>query len=80
MAAESVLEALKKLALPFEILDCDPAAAETAAFCARYGHAPHTVANTILVAAKGEPRRYAACVVRADRKLDVNHTVRHLLG
>jgi prolyl-tRNA editing enzyme YbaK/EbsC (Cys-tRNA(Pro) deacylase) len=80
VAIESVLAALKTLDLAYQVLDCDPAAADTAAFCARYGYAPDTVANTILVVAKGEPRRYAACVVRADRRLDVNHVVRPLFG
>jgi prolyl-tRNA editing enzyme YbaK/EbsC (Cys-tRNA(Pro) deacylase) len=71
---------LALLGAPFERLDCDPAAADTALFCARYGFDPSEVANTILVASKGEPRRFAACVVGADRQLDVNHKVRHLLN
>ena len=29
---------------------------------------------------KKEPKQYAACVVKATRKLDVNHTVRRLMG
>ena len=37
-------------------------------------------ANTIIVGSKKEPKRYCACVVRATRRLDVNHTVRKLLG
>src|SRR2546422_4689822 len=57
-----------------------PAAADTAAFCARYGIPPERSANTILVASKKEPRVYAACVVLATTTLDVNHVVRSLLG
>jgi prolyl-tRNA editing enzyme YbaK/EbsC (Cys-tRNA(Pro) deacylase) len=32
------------------------------------------------VASKKEPRAYAACVVKATRRLDGNHTVRKLMG
>ncbi|HWP37995.1 MAG TPA: YbaK/EbsC family protein, partial [Gemmatimonadales bacterium] len=37
-------------------------------------------ANTILVASKKEPRQYAACVVKATTRLDVNHAVRRLMN
>jgi prolyl-tRNA editing enzyme YbaK/EbsC (Cys-tRNA(Pro) deacylase) len=76
----AALAALALLGLPHERLACDPAAADTAAFCERYGHPPEKVANTILVASKREPRRHAACVVPASKLLDVNHAVRRLLG
>ena len=58
----------------------DPEYADTAAFCERYGFPVERSANTIIVASKKEPRQFAACVVRADRRLDVNHTVRRLMG
>ncbi len=72
--------AVERLGLPFEMLTCDPEFADTAAFCARYGYAPETAANTLIVASKKEPRRYAACVVLATTRLDVNRAVRDLLG
>src|SRR2546425_9698649 len=75
-----VLAALAGLGVEYERLECDPAAADTAAFCARYGIPPERSANTILVASKKEPRVYAACVVLATTTLDVNHVVRSLLG
>jgi prolyl-tRNA editing enzyme YbaK/EbsC (Cys-tRNA(Pro) deacylase) len=65
---------------PFEILPCDPALADTAAFCAHYGVDPAESANTIVVATKKDPRKYAACLVLATTRLDVNHAVRKLLG
>ena len=65
---------------PFEIIACDPALADTAAFCAAYGYALDESANTILVAGKAEPARHAACVVLADSRLDVNRVVRERLG
>ena len=58
----------------------DPAYADTAAFCAKYGASPEHSLNTIIVGSKKEPRQYAACVVRATTRLDVNHTVRGLIG
>jgi prolyl-tRNA editing enzyme YbaK/EbsC (Cys-tRNA(Pro) deacylase) len=76
----AVLAALAGLAIDYERLECDPAAADTAVFCARYGIPPDRSANTILVASKKEPRLYAACVVLATTSLDVNHAVRSLLG
>ena len=73
-------EALEAATDAFEILPCDPALADTAAFCAHYGVDPAESANTIVVASKKEPRRYAACLVLATTRLDVNHAVRRLLG
>jgi prolyl-tRNA editing enzyme YbaK/EbsC (Cys-tRNA(Pro) deacylase) len=72
--------ALDRLGVPYEVVPCDPAYADTAAFCARYGYAPETAGNTIIVASKKEPRQYAACVVTATTRLDVNHAVRDLMG
>ena len=68
------------LGIPYELFACDPALADTAAFCAAYGFAPEESANTILVIGKGDPPRYAACVVLAPNRLDVNRTVRDRLG
>jgi len=76
----SVRAALEALSHSFEILPCDPALADTAAFCAHYGIPPEESGNTIVVATKKEPRKYAACLVLATTRLDVNHAVRSLLG
>lgn len=59
-----------------ELFPCDPALADTAAFCAAYGFAPADAANTIIVIGKADPPRYAACVVLATHRLDVNRAVR----
>lgn len=66
--------------VPYEALACDPDFADTAAFCERYGVAPEDSANTIIVVGKTEPRVYAACVVLATNRLDVNGAVRRRLG
>ncbi len=72
--------ALEAVSHSFEILPCDPALADTAAFCAHYGIPPEESGNTIVVATKKEPRQYAACLALATTRLDVNHAVRRLLG
>ena len=66
--------------MPYEVLACDPAFADTAAFCERYGVAPEDSANAIVVVGKAEPRVYACCVVLATTRLDVNGAVRRRLG
>lgn len=75
-----VLGALEALGVPYEIMRIDPAYADTAAFCEHYGVPLDNSANTIVVASKKEPRQYAACVVKATTRLDVNHAVRRLMG
>lgn len=72
--------ALSGLGVAYELFPCDPALADTAAFCAAYGFDPQDSANTILVIGKSDPPRYAACVVLAPNRLDVNRTVRDRLG
>lgn len=72
--------ALEALGGQYERIPCDPELADTRAFCERYGVSPEESANAILVASKKEPRRYAACLVLATTRLDVNHAVRRLMG
>lgn len=76
----SVIAALDATGVPYERMACDPDFADTAAFCERYGVAPQDSANTIVVVAKSDPRQYAACVVLATTKLDVNGAVRARFG
>ena len=79
-ADSAVREALARTPIPYEIVPCDPALADTAAFCEAYGYAPEDSANTILVVGKTDPPVYAACVVLATTRLDVNKMVRARLG
>jgi prolyl-tRNA editing enzyme YbaK/EbsC (Cys-tRNA(Pro) deacylase) len=76
----AAVAAAEGLGVPFEVIPCAPEYADTAAFCARYGYPAGRAANTIVVASKKEPKQYAACVVLATTRLDVNHAVRDLLG
>jgi prolyl-tRNA editing enzyme YbaK/EbsC (Cys-tRNA(Pro) deacylase) len=80
-AARDWLDAhLRPLGAPYELFPCDPALADTAAFCAAYGFSPDESANTIVVIGKSDPPRYAACVTLAPYRLDVNRAVRDRLG
>ncbi len=71
--------ALDRLGVPYEVIPCDPQFADTAAFCERYGYPPDHAGNTIIVTSKRGEKKYAACVVTATTRLDVNRTVRNLL-
>lgn len=76
----SVLEHLAAVGAEFTAVRIDPAFANTAEFCKRYGYSMAASANCIVVAAKTGHRGHAACLVQATRRLDVNGTVRRLLG
>lgn len=77
---KSVTAHLDDLGTDYEVIDCDPELADTAAFCAHYGYPPERAANTIVVASRKPVGFHAACVVLATTRLDVNHKVRDLLG
>jgi prolyl-tRNA editing enzyme YbaK/EbsC (Cys-tRNA(Pro) deacylase) len=77
---DRLIALLDPLGVPYELFACDPALADTAQFCAHYGFSMDDSANTIVVAGKADPRRYAACVVLATRRLDVNRVVSKRLG
>jgi prolyl-tRNA editing enzyme YbaK/EbsC (Cys-tRNA(Pro) deacylase) len=67
------------LGVDVRVMPCDPALADTAAFCAAYGVALEDSANTILVTGKGDPMRHVACVTLATTRLDVNGLIRRRL-
>jgi prolyl-tRNA editing enzyme YbaK/EbsC (Cys-tRNA(Pro) deacylase) len=63
------------------VAEIDPALADTAAFCQRYGVPPEESANCVIIAAKrGGETTHAACVVAATTRADVNGLVRRHLG
>jgi prolyl-tRNA editing enzyme YbaK/EbsC (Cys-tRNA(Pro) deacylase) len=76
----AVLAAVAATGEPYEVIEIDPALADTAAFCERYGYPLEASGNCIVVASKDEPPVLAACVALATTKLDVNKRVRRLLG
>jgi prolyl-tRNA editing enzyme YbaK/EbsC (Cys-tRNA(Pro) deacylase) len=71
---------LDPLGVAYELFPCDPDLADTANFCAAYGFALDDSANTIVVVGKADPRVYAACIVLAPHRLDVNRVVKARLG
>lgn len=75
----STRDALERLGLAYEVMPCDPALADTAAFVEAYGVPPERSANTIVVASKGAAPTYVACVLLATTSLDVNNVVRRLM-
>jgi prolyl-tRNA editing enzyme YbaK/EbsC (Cys-tRNA(Pro) deacylase) len=59
----------------------DPTPADTAQFCATYGVTLEESANCVIIAGKrGSDVSYAACVVTATTRADVNGLVRRHLG
>jgi prolyl-tRNA editing enzyme YbaK/EbsC (Cys-tRNA(Pro) deacylase) len=64
-----------------EVAPIDPALADTAAFCERYGVPPEESVNCVVIAARrGGEVTYAACMVAATTRADVNGLVRRHLG
>jgi prolyl-tRNA editing enzyme YbaK/EbsC (Cys-tRNA(Pro) deacylase) len=82
LLAAPVAEALRAWPGAEEVLvaEIDPALADTAAFCERYGVSPEESANCVVIAARrGGSTTYAACVVTATTRADVNGLVRRHL-
>lgn len=79
-AAPEVTSHLDDLGLSYEVMECDPALADTARFCEAYGVPLEKSANAILVASRKPEGHNAVCVVLAHTRLDVNGTVRKRLG
>jgi prolyl-tRNA editing enzyme YbaK/EbsC (Cys-tRNA(Pro) deacylase) len=69
-----------ELSAAISVAPIDPALADTAAFCERYGVLAAESANCVVVAGRrGETTTLAACVVLATTRADVNGLVRRLL-
>jgi len=78
--AARALAAVAATGAPYEVVRIDPELADTAAFCAAYGYDLDESANCLLVASRDDDPVIAACLVLATTRLDVNRTVRRLLG
>jgi prolyl-tRNA editing enzyme YbaK/EbsC (Cys-tRNA(Pro) deacylase) len=76
----AVLDSMRTLGVAFEEMECDPDLADTARFCEAYGVPLERSANTILVASRRPEGHFAACLVLATTRLDVNGLVRQRLG
>lgn len=76
----TLIRELDALGLHYEIIPCDPDLADTQIFVKHYDYSLEDCANTILVKSKTGEAKYAACVVLATCRLDVNRTIRKKLG
>ena len=84
LLAAPVLAALRgwagAAAQDVQVTEIDPGLADTAAFCEHYRVAPAESANCVVVVARrGGQTRYAACMVAATTRADVNGLVRRHL-
>jgi prolyl-tRNA editing enzyme YbaK/EbsC (Cys-tRNA(Pro) deacylase) len=84
LLAEPVARALAALdgagGSAVSVAEIDPEAADTAAFCERYGVSPAESANCVVITGRRDGEtRYAACVVLATTRADVNNTARREL-
>lgn len=78
--SSDVASAISACNIEYSVIDCEPEYADTQQFCDHYGYSVDEAVNVLLVASKkGEPK-FAACVVLAAFRLDVNKTVRKKLG
>ena len=85
MATEAEIEtgvrsALERLDITYEWIEIDPGYADTAQFCEHYGYTLEESGNTIIVASKRGEKKFFACIVSGVDRLDVNKTVRRLMG
>jgi prolyl-tRNA editing enzyme YbaK/EbsC (Cys-tRNA(Pro) deacylase) len=86
LLGDPVLRALERWPSAEEVAgvlvgEIDPATADTAAFCARYGVRLDESANCVVVAGRrGDHTMFAACMVLATSRADVNGVVRRRLG
>jgi prolyl-tRNA editing enzyme YbaK/EbsC (Cys-tRNA(Pro) deacylase) len=86
LLAPSVAHAMRawNAAVPADavwVAEIDPQLADTAAFCERYGVRMDRSANCVVLAARREGRSwYAACVVLATTRADVNGLAKKHLG
>lgn len=79
-AIESVvISSLTNLDVAYDWLEVDPAFADTAQFCAKYGFLLEESGNTIIVTSKRGEKKYCACIVLGTDRLDVNKKVRDLM-
>ncbi|MGZ4593669.1 MAG: YbaK/EbsC family protein [Actinomycetes bacterium] len=81
LLADPVARAVRQLGLSdVHVAQIDPSVADTAAFCERYDVDLDRSANCVVVAGRrGAETRFAACVVLATDRADVNGVVRRRL-
>lgn len=76
----AVAEQLLRFDVPFRVVAVAPEYGDVAGLYERYGFLPETIANTLLIAGRTEPVTFAACIVLATSRLDINKKAAALLG
>ncbi len=79
-ADQAVIDAMDAAGISYEVMEIDPALADTVDFCEAYDVPLGNSANAILVASRKPEGHHAVCLVLADTRLDVNNAVRKKLG
>ncbi|MFF4775090.1 YbaK/EbsC family protein [Microtetraspora fusca] len=80
LLAAPVANAVPQTGVELNVAEIDPELSDTAEFCERYGVALEDSANCVIVAGKrGGEVRYAAVMILADDRADVNGVVRRHL-
>ena len=75
-----VIGALDDIGASYSTMECDPALADTAEFCAAYDIPLDRSANAIMLASKRPAGVHAMFLVLATTRLDVNRKGRDLMG
>lgn len=74
------LERVVEVSTQLQVAEIDPGLADTAAFCERYGQPMEDSANCVIIAGKrGDIVRFAACIILATTRADVNGVVKRRL-
>ena len=76
----AVRAALEELGIAYDVVLCDPALADTAAFCDAYGFALEDAANCIVVASRRPAGQHLVALVLATTRLDVNGRCCEIMG
>lgn len=80
LVAEPVAKMLSSVTEPVGVAEIDPELADTAVFCETYSSPLSASANCVVVAGKrGGEVRYAAALVLATTRADVNNVIRRRL-
>ncbi|MGI9584289.1 MAG: YbaK/EbsC family protein [Acidimicrobiia bacterium] len=75
-----VVDALESSDAIYSTMECDPALADTAAFCEHYDVPLEQSANAIVIGSKRPAGLYAMFLVLSTTRLDVNGKARQLMG
>lgn len=76
----AVAEQLLQFDVPHRAIAVAPEYGDVTGLRERYGFRPEAIANTLVIAGRTEPIAFAACVVLATSRLDINKRAAALLG